>query len=438
MYFIKKVLTKKYFINIFIRVNTFYKEDFMESYFDMLWLVLSAALVFIMQAGFAMVESGLSRAKNSANILMKNIADISVGAIAYFAIGWALMYGKDALGGIIGSDQFFLTGATSETYRDWFFQVVFAATAATIVSGAICERTKFSGYIFISLFTTAFIYTIPGHWVWSENGWLAAMGFHDFAGSTVVHSLGGWVALWSAIFVGPRIGKYIRRPDGSTKIMPITGHNLPLVGLGVFLLWFGWYGFNGGSTLSGTDPDISLVVTNTTLGAAGGTIAALFYSWIRYKKPDTPFTFNGALAGLVSVTAGAYVLSPIAAIISGVIGGIIVVISAIFIERILKVDDPVGAVAVHGVAGAWGTLAVGLFGNIDAIGSGLSRIGQIGVQMLGIAAYFVWAAVASIILLSILKACNALRVSEKTEKIGLDAAEHGNESYGGFQIFIEE
>ncbi|MFW5777504.1 MAG: ammonium transporter, partial [Spirochaetota bacterium] len=254
---------------------------------DMIWLVIAAALVFFMQAGFAMVETGLTRAKNASNILMKNLMDFSVGALAYWAIGWALMYGSSA-GGFVGTDQFFLAGAESATYRDWFFQVVFAATAATIVSGAMAERTKFSGYLLYSIFISGLIYPISGHWIWN-GGWLAQLGFHDFAGSTVVHSVGAWAAMVGAIALGARRGKYVK-VNGQIKVKAIQGHSMPLAALGVFILWFGWYGFNAGSTLSGSDSDIAWVATTTTLAAGAGATAAMFTSWIWFKKPDPSFS----------------------------------------------------------------------------------------------------------------------------------------------------
>ena len=360
--------------------------------FDMIWLIVAAALVFFMQAGFAMVETGLTRAKNAGNIIMKNLMDFSVGAIAYFAIGWALMYGASA-SGFIGTDMFFmnLTDANvagylggeasaagyAAVYRDWMFQVVFAATAATIVSGAMAERTKFTGYLFYSVFISGLIYPISGHWIWS-GGWLSSMGFHDFAGSTVVHSVGAWAALMGAIMIGARKGKYVK-VDGKVKVKAIPGHNMPLAALGVFILWFGWYGFNAGSTLSGTDLDIAWVATTTTLAASAGAILAMITSWILGGKPDPSMSLNGALAGLVGITAGTWVISPAVSILVGAIAGVIVVLSVEFFDKVLHVDDPVGAISVHGVAGAWGTLAVGLFGDLEKIGSGLTRVGQIGV-----------------------------------------------------------
>ncbi|MFW5694192.1 MAG: ammonium transporter [Alkalispirochaeta sp.] len=403
-----------------------------EAAFDMIWLTVAGALVFFMQAGFAMVETGLTRAKNAGNIIMKNLMDFSVGALAYFAIGWGLMYGA-SVGGFIGSDQFFLAGATSTVFRDWFFQVVFAATAATIVSGAMAERTKYSGYLLYSVFISALIYPVSGHWIWN-GGWLAGMGFHDFAGSTVVHSVGAWAALVGAILIGPRRGKYVKA-GGQTTVKAIQGHNMPLAALGVFILWFGWYGFNAGSTLAGMDADIAYVATTTTLAASAGAIAAMFTSWIWFGKPDPSMSLNGALAGLVAITAGTWVISPGASILVGFIGGIIVVLSVEFIDKVMHVDDPVGAISVHGVVGAWGTLAVGLFGNLETIGSGLTRGGQIGVQLVGIVAVFAWVVVTAFVLFGILKAANLLRVDEEDELLGLDISEHGAESYSGFQIF---
>lgn len=401
--------------------------------FDMLWLTLAGALVFFMQAGFAMVETGLTRAKNAGNIIMKNLMDFSVGALAYFAIGWAIMYGASAAG-FIGTDQFFLTGAEHAEYRDWFFQVVFAATAATIVSGAMAERTRYAGYLLYSAVISGIVYPVSGHWIWSDTGWLGAIGFHDFAGSTVVHSVGAWAALAGAIMIGARRGKYVKVGDTVT-VKAIQGHSMPLAALGVFILWFGWYGFNAGSTLSGTDLDIAYVATTTTLAASAGAIAAMFTSWIWFGKPDPSMSLNGALAGLVAITAGTWVISPVMSVTVGAIGGVIVVISVEVIDKVFHVDDPVGAISVHGVTGVWGTLAVGLFGDLERIGSGLSRVGQIGVQLAGIGAVLVWVLATSFILFGLLKAMGLLRVSEEEELLGLDISEHGVESYAGFQIF---
>ena len=400
--------------------------------FDMLWLTIAGALVFFMQAGFGMVETGLTRAKNASNIIMKNLMDFSVGALAYFAVGWAFMYGSSA-GGIIGTDQFFLSGADSAVFRDWFFQVVFAATAATIVSGAMAERTKYSGYLLYSAVVTAIIYPVSGHWIWN-GGWLSALGFHDFAGSTVVHSVGAWAAFVGAIVIGARRGKYVRVGDNVT-VKAIQGHNMPLAALGVFILWFGWYGFNAGSTLAGMDADIAYIATTTTLAAAAGAIGAMFTSWVWFGKPDPSMSLNGALAGLVAITAGTWVISPAVSILVGLVGGVVVVASVEFIDKVLHVDDPVGAVSVHGVVGAWGTIAVGLFGDLEKIGSGLTRGGQIGVQLIGVAAVFAWVIVVAFILFAVLKRAGLLRVDDEEELLGLDISEHGAESYSGFQIF---
>ena len=403
--------------------------------FDMIWLILAAALVFFMQAGFAMVETGLTRAKNAANIIMKNLMDFSGGAIIYLFFGWAIMYG-DSVGGLFGSSQFFLSGADATVYRDWMFQVVFAATAATIVSGAMAERTKFASYIIFSLVISGIIYPVSGHWIWSGDGWLAGMGFHDFAGSTVVHSVGGWAALMGAYVLGGRSGKYIKSGK-DVSVQAIPAHNLPLASLGVFILWFGWYGFNCGSTLSGSDMGIAIVAVNTTLSAAAGAVASMVMIWIMSGKPEPSMSLNGALAGLVGITAPCAVATPIGSVIIGLISGIIVVLSVEFIDKVLHIDDPVGAVSVHGVCGVWGTLAVGLFGNTEDI-QGLFYTGnphQLLVQITGIAAVFAWVIITSLILFVVLKKTIGLRVSEDDELKGLDLTEHGSESYYGFQIF---
>jgi ammonium transporter, Amt family len=403
--------------------------------FDMIWLILAAALVFFMQAGFAMVETGLTRAKNASNILMKNLMDFSAGAVIFWAIGWALMYGASA-GGFIGTDQFFLKNADSTVFRDWMFQVVFAATAATIVSGAMAERTKFSSYLIYSVFVSGLIYPISGHWIWSGDGWLASVGFHDFAGSTVVHSVGGWAALAGAIILGPRAGKYLKL-NGKTVVKAIPGHNMPLAALGVFILWFGWYGFNAGSTLSGTDSGIAGIAVTTTLAASAGAIGAMCISWIWFGKPDASMSLNGALAGLVGITAGTAVATPFGSIIIGVIAGVLVVFSVELFDKVFHIDDPVGAISVHGVCGAWGTLAVGLFANTEDIkglfyGGGLK---QLGVQALGVISVFGWVIVTGFVLFYVLKKTAGLRVTETEELQGLDIGEHGSEAYNGFQIF---
>ncbi len=400
---------------------------------DMIWLLIAAALVFFMQAGFAMVEIGLTRAKNAGNIIMKNLMDFSAGAIFYWAIGWALMYGSD-VGGLFGFSDFFAKG-DSTLYRDWMFQVVFAATAATIVSGAMAERTKFTAYLIYSVVVSAVIYPVSGHWIWG-GGWLGNLGFHDFAGSTVVHSVGGWAALMGAIALGPRIGKYVTAGKKITS-KAIPGHNLPLASLGVFILWFGWYGFNAGSTLSGTDLSMANVAVTTTLAASAGAVGAMIISWIQFKKPDVSMSLNGALAGLVGITAPTAVVTPFGAVLIGLIAGVIVVYAVEFLDKVLHIDDPVGAISVHGICGVWGTLAVGLFGATEDI-TGLFYGGgftQLGIQALGVVSVAAWVMVTSGILFFIIKKLNGLRVDPKEELQGLDLSEHNAEAYSGFQIF---
>jgi Amt family ammonium transporter len=411
-----------------------------EEALSMIWLFVGAILVFIMQAGFALVETGLTRAKNATNIVMKNLMDFCFGAIVYWAVGWGFMYGSvgDAPGKFIGLSEFFKGPMDDPSFhRDWFFQVVFAATAATIVSGAMAERVQFRCYLVYTCFISALIYPISGHWIWG-GGWLSDLGFHDFAGSTVVHSVGGWAALVGALVLGPRIGKYVKTPDGKISVKAFPGHNMPLAMLGVLLLWFGWYGFNGASTLDGMSPDIARVCVTTTLAAAAGTIGALFTSWILFKKPDASMSMNGALAGLVSITAPCAVVSPAASIIIGLIGGILVVLAVEFIDKVLKIDDPVGASSVHLVCGVWGTVAVGIWGNVEGSAIGLLHGGgfsQLGVQLVGILAVGAWTFCTSFILFSIIKATMGLRVDPKEERMGLDISEHKAEAYTGFQIF---
>jgi Amt family ammonium transporter len=412
---------------------------------DMIWLFIGAILVFIMQAGFALVETGLTRAKNASNITMKNLIDFCFGALVYWAIGWGFMYGADALGGLIGASEFFkgpmeVTAEAGAFYKSWFFQVVFAATAATIVSGAMAERTQFKSYLVYSCFISAFIYPIEGHWIWG-GGWLSKLGFHDFAGSTVVHSVGGWAALMGALVLGPRIGKYVKGPDGKVSVKAFPGHNIPFACLGVLLLWFGWYGFNAASTATAVGADGSIlarVAVTTCLAASAGAIGALSLSWRWFKKPDVSMTMNGILGGLVSITAPCAVVSPGASIAIGLIGGVLVVCAVEFIDKVLKIDDPVGASSVHLVCGIFGTLAVGIWGNVEGTAVGLLHGGgltQLGIQLIGILAVGAWAAITSLILFMSIKAILGLRVSPKEELMGLDLSEHKSEAYTGFQIF---
>ncbi|MEJ2646917.1 MAG: ammonium transporter [Sedimentisphaerales bacterium] len=411
------------------------KEE-LQNNINIIWTCVAAFLVFFMQAGFAMVETGFTRAKNSVNILMKNLMDFSVGSIAFFAVGFGLMFGSS--NGLFGTTLFGLSGVEPGADWNWtflIFQTVFAATAATIVSGAMAERTKFISYLVYSAAISLLIYPIFGSWAWGNllltdnNSWLAKMGFHDFAGSTVVHSIGGWLALAGAITLGPRLEKY--GPDGKSRA--ILGHNLPLAALGVFILWFGWFGFNPGSTTAGNGMAGYIAVT-TNLAAAAGAILALITSWVLIKKPDISMALNGALAGLVAITAPCDGVSPTGAIIIGSIAGILVVLSVLFFDHILKIDDPVGAVSVHGVNGLWGTLSYGLFAMDGGLfyGGGLK---QFGVQIIGGATAFVWAFGLGLVLFNILSKTVGLRVSAEEELKGLDIGEHGNEAYAGFQIF---
>ncbi|MCF7974852.1 MAG: ammonium transporter [Phycisphaerae bacterium] len=401
---------------------------------NIVWTCIAAFLVFFMQAGFAMVEAGFTRAKNAVNILMKNLMDFSVGTVTFALVGFGLMFG--ASNGLFGTTHFGLSDMGDPMSWNWtflIFQTVFAATAATIVSGAMAERTKFVSYLVYSLFITAFIYPIFGSWAWGGlldgGGWLENMGFLDFAGSTVVHSVGGWLALAGAIILGPRIGKY--GPDGKPKA--IIGHNIPLAALGVFILWFGWFGFNPGSTTTG-DGSIGYIAVTTNIAAAVGAIVAMVVSWVVLKKPDASMSLNGALAGLVSITAPCDGVSPLGAAMIGAVGGALVVFAVIFIDKVLKIDDPVGAASVHGVCGAWGTISCGLF-NLDSglfYGGGMH---QLGVQLIGVGAAFVWAFGLGLILFNIIKYTIGLRVTAEEEIKGLDIGEHGMEAYTGFQIF---
>ncbi len=409
------------------------KEE-LQTNINIVWTCVAAFLVFFMQAGFAMVETGFTRAKNAVNILMKNLMDFSVGTIAFFLIGFGLMFGKT--NGLFGTTLFALGGVEPGTHWNWtflIFQTVFAATAATIVSGAMAERTKFVGYLIYSFFISLFIYPVFGSWAWGGlldgGGWLEKLGFLDFAGSTVVHSIGGWLALAGAIVLGPRIGKY--GPDGKPKAIP--GHNIPVAALGVFILWFGWFGFNPGSTTTG-DGSIGYIAVTTNLAAAAGAIFAMATAWVIMKKPDASMALNGALAGLVAITSPCDGVSPFGAIIIGSVAGILVVLSVLFIDRTLKVDDPVGAVSVHGVNGLWGTLSAGLFNMETGLfyGGGLK---QLGVQALGAGAAFIWAFGIGLVLFYAIKATIGLRVTSEEELKGLDIGEHGMEAYSGFQIF---
>ena len=375
---------------------------------DTLFMLLAALLVAFMQPGFALLEAGLHSSKNIINIFMKNVADFAVAGLAYWAVGFGLMYGAG----------WFLAGYTNDTVAvsaDFFFQMVFAATAATIVSGAVGGRMKFGAYLLFSVLMTGLVYPFLGAWQWG-GGWLSQLGFYDFAGSSVVHAVGGFAALGAVLAIGPRIGRYV---DGKPVAKP--GHNLAYAGLGVFLLWIGWFGFNGGSQLvfsSAADAEaVANIFVNTNLAAAAGGVAALLLSWALFKKPDISMTLNGVLGGLVSITAGPDVVAGLAAVLAGAIGGVIVVFSVLALDR-LRVDDPVGAISVHGVAGLWGTAAVGVFGGAN-----------LGVQLLGTFAYAGAAFLAGYVIFMILKFTIGLRVSPAEEIAGLDVTEHGIPGY---------
>ena len=413
------------------------------------WLLITATLVLFMQAGFAMVEAGFVRTKNVTNILMKNVLDACLGAIVYMAVGWAFAYGVNAdgeAGGFIGMGNFFLNDFSD--YASWFFQFAFAATAATIVSGAMAERTKFSAYLVYTVLITGFVYPIVTHWIWDGNGWLTAftddpmngVGMVDFAGSTVVHSVGGWAALCGAIIVGARKGRFT---DG--KVTAFPGHSLPLGVLGVFILWVGWYGFNPGSTLGlsgGFYNDAARVAVTTTLAAGAGGATAMVVSWLQHGKSDLSLTLNGLLGGLVAITAGTATIEPIWAIVTGAIAGIIIVYGVMLLDA-LKIDDPVGAVPVHLMNGAWGTLAVGLFSSQALMGSVYGVDSTYGIlfgggsdlfitQIVGIVAVGAWTVVTSSIIFLAIKFTIGIRVSDAEEDAGLDVYEHGMEAYPEF------
>ncbi|PZV08000.1 MAG: ammonium transporter [Leptolyngbya sp.] len=409
-----------------------------------IWVLVCAFLVIFMNAGFAMVETGFCRQKNAVNVLTKNLIVFALATLAFWFIGFSLMFGANG-NGWVGWGSFFLGGApevyglgpdginlTKDTF--FLFQVAFAGTAATIVSGAVAERIKFVDFLIFSVLLTAVAYPITGHWLWG-GGWLAQLGFHDFAGSTIVHSVGGWAALMGAAFLGPRMGKY--SAEGQVNALP--GHNLSIATLGCLILWLGWFGFNPGSQLA-ADSAVAYIAVTTNLGAAAGGVAATFVSWAMSGKPDLSMTINGILAGLVSVTAGCFVFGYAGAFLVGLIGGTIVVFAVGFFDSI-KIDDPVGATSVHLVCGVWGTLAVGLFANPNNFtqgGEGIAGLfyggglGQLGIQILGILSVGLFTVVLSTIFWLVVKSVLGLRVSAEEEMKGLDIGEHGMEAYSGF------
>jgi len=421
-------------------------EALPQSVANIVWLLMTAFLVMFMQAGFGLLESGLTRSKNTVNIMTKNLMDFCVGCLVFWAVGYAIMYG-DNKNGFIGWDPNLIFMSLEANGDDpamsaaWLFQMVFAGTAATIVSGAMAERTKLGGYLVYAILICAVLYPVTGHWIWGPSGWLGAMNMRDFAGSTVVHSVGAWAALVGAYIVGPRKGKY--GPDGKIKVFP--GHNMVYATLGAFILWFGWYGFNAGSTLSAVD-GIAHVAVTTTLAAAAGGVAGLMISWLKTGFPDLTMAINGIIGGLVSITAGCASVSSGSAVIIGGLAGILVYFSVGFIDRVMRIDDPVGAVSVHGTCGMWGTIAIGLFGqrSIDirywaedtAIKDGLFFGGgtsQLVTQSIGVLAVLAFCLSVSWLIFSIVRATVGLRASDEDQEDGLDISEHGMEAYPDFK-----
>ncbi len=405
---------------------------------DTLWVMIAAFMVFIMQAGFGMLEAGLIRTKSVCNILMNNFLDFCMASMGFFIFGYAIMFGHG--NGFIGHSGWFLINATHQgaipIEAAWFFHAVFCGAAATIVAGGIAERMKFQAYLIYSFLISASVYPIVGHWIWG-GGWLSSLGFADFAGSTVVHTVGGCAALVGTMILGPRIGKYNK--DGSANA--IEGHSMALASLGTLILWFAWFGFNPGSTMAvGDGSTIAKVAVNTNLAAVAGALTAMFCAWKICGKPDLTMTMNGALAGLVAITAPCAYVIPAESLIVGAIGGIIVVLGTLFLDK-LHIDDPVGAVPVHAMNGIWGTLATGIFGQ-KALGlarNGLIHGGgfaQLGVQALGMACVVLFVVTAMTIIFKLIDLIIGLRVRREEELKGLDITQHGMESYAGFEVFI--
>ena len=394
------------------------------------WFLIGAALVFFMQCGFAMVESGFTRAKNAGNIIMKNLMDFCIGSVMFILIGYSLMFSKDYIAGLFGLPNLGLLTNYSGSSGDWsnfVFNLVFCATAATIVSGAMAERTKFSSYCIYSAVISAVVYPIEAGWIWNPDGWLAQMGFHDYAGSTAIHMVGGIAALIGAMFLGPRIGKYVvDKKTGKKKAKAIPGHSLTLGALGVFILWFGWYGFNGAAAKD-VDTLASIFLT-TTLSPAVATCVTMIFTWIKDGKPDVSMSLNASLAGLVAITAPCDCVNALGSIIIGAVSGILVVVVVELLDKKLHIDDPVGAVGVHMANGIWGTLAVGLFSTgYDGVGKGLFYGGgfkQLGIQFVGFASVAAWTVVTMVVVFALIKKTNGLRVTAEEEIKGLDATEH--------------
>ncbi len=405
-----------------------------------IWFLIGAALVFFMQAGFAMVETGFTRAKNAGNIIMKNLMDFCIGTCVFIPLGYGLLLGEDILGGFMGMPTIgILTDYANFNWSGFVFNLVFCATAATIVSGAMAERTKFLSYCIYSAVISAVVYPIEAHWIWG-GGWLAQMGFHDFAGSTAIHMVGGMTALIGAAIEGPRIGKFTKGKDGKVeKVHAFPGHNIVIGALGVFILWFGWYGFNGAAAVTGSQ--LASIFSATTIAPAVATVVCMIFTWIRYGKPDVSMCLNASLAGLVAITAPCDIVDGTGSIVIGAVAGLLVVFGVWFCDNVIHVDDPVGAVAVHFMNGIWGTIAVGLFATTTAPESSLKGLFYgggfelLGIQLIGMLAVLLWTAVTMFLAFWIIDKTVGLRVSEEEEIVGLDSKEHGLASaYAGFSI----
>lgn len=405
-----------------------------------IWFLIGAAFVFFMQAGFAMVETGFTRAKNAGNIIMKNLMDFCIGTVVFIIIGFGIMMGEDTLGGLIGMPTLgIFSDYGNFDWSSFVFNLVFCATAATIVSGAMAERTKFLSYCIYSAVISAVVYPVEAHWIWG-GGWLAQIGFHDFAGSCAIHMVGGLTSLIGAAMVGARIGKFTRDKSGKvTKVHAFPGHNIVVGALGCFILWFGWYGFNGAAATSGSQ--LASIFMATTIAPAVATVVCMIFTWIRYKKPDVSMCLNASLAGLVAITAPCDMTDAVGALVIGTVAGLLVVFGVWFCDNVVHVDDPVGAIAVHGFNGLWGTIAVGLFATDAVPGNSVNGLfygggfEQLKLQLIGAAAVLAWTAAAMTIVFKLIDKTVGLRVSEEEEIVGLDAMEHGLASaYAGFSI----
>ena len=404
------------------------------------WYLLGAVLVFFMQCGFAMVETGFTRAKNAGNIIMKNLMDFCIGTVVFFVLGYGIMNSENYFFGLIGRPEYqMFTDFANFDWSNFFFQLVFCATAATIVSGAMAERTKFSTYCIYSAVISAIVYPIEAGWVWNSAGWLAKLGYVDFAGSSVIHMVGGIASVIGAAMLGPRIGKYTKGKDGKTVVNAFPGHSLTLGALGCFILWFAWYGFNGAAATTG--PQLASIFMTTTIAPATATVVCMIFTWLRYGKPDVSMCLNASLAGLVAITAPCDVTDGLGALIIGAVAGVLVVFGVWFCDNVVHVDDPVGAVAVHCLNGIWGTIAVGLFATTNAPESTLKGLfygggfGLLGTQLLGVVTVLAWTVVTMTIIFKVIDMTIGLRVSEEEEIVGLDSKEHGLASaYAGFSI----